>query len=498
MDAPEWLIRVLTRGSNEYRRVRETYLKQALVADRVKVEKVAKGPDSTTLVKRASIVEGLTAEEEALIALDTEDRLKEVAKHVKKLSADRAIDRQSWIEVGMAIHHATDGQGMELWDEFSRRAGPYDRHVLETQWDSFKNGSGITIGSLIHWGKEDAKAAREERKAAKEKEERTKNDDDLRREAVKFGVDHTGGKGVFESWDDPENLVAVIKNTMHHPDHRVECVFSSEGAFQRCIECNWRNPFAGELVVSQTKYPVLHQQIFNITINNTVNHYYKSNKEIEVWDDEAHLKDDYQPFDDPKSSNIFKRALSGIDSEFGELVVIMNHDRVVSSGEENTKWLKRKGFRWAPADLADIKRLMHPLTEGAELHSKLREAYQYYYDNGNKKMAAKILQVKNKAKEEVFMTRIAKQTCARMFKDNYVEVVKKLDTNKDIIGFNNGVYNLEQGLFRDGRADDYISKTVGYDYIPNDHEHRAEVEDFFAKLFPDQELRDYVLRYLAS
>ncbi|KAJ3058174.1 hypothetical protein HK102_010641, partial [Quaeritorhiza haematococci] len=200
----------------------------ALSADRVKAEKVAKGPADTNTARSASI--GLTAAEEALIALDLQDRIKEVGKHVKKLNADRAIDRQSWIEVGMAIHHATDGQGMEIWDEFSRRAGPYDRDVLKTQWDSFKNGSGITIGSLIHWGKQDAKAARDEKKERKAEEEKTKADDVLRREAVKFGVDHTGGKGVFESWDDPENLVAVIKNTMHHPDHRVECVFSSEGA----------------------------------------------------------------------------------------------------------------------------------------------------------------------------------------------------------------------------------------------------------------------------
>ncbi|KAJ3058145.1 hypothetical protein HK102_010660 [Quaeritorhiza haematococci] len=116
--APDWLIRVLTRGSNEYRRVWEAYLKQVLSvekADRVKA--VASGPDTNKDARSASVStveEGLTSAEEALIALDLQDRVKEVAKHVKKLSANRAIDRQSWIEVGMAIHHATHRQGMEL------------------------------------------------------------------------------------------------------------------------------------------------------------------------------------------------------------------------------------------------------------------------------------------------------------------------------------------------------------------------------------------------
>ncbi|KAJ3076307.1 hypothetical protein HK102_005437, partial [Quaeritorhiza haematococci] len=251
MEAPDWLIEVLTRGSAAYRCIREAYLKQTFLADK---EQEHKEPNK------------------ALLDLDTHDHLKEVEKHVKKLNAERAIDCQSWIEVGMAIHHATDGQGMELWDTFSKRAGPYDRRDLEYQWDSFKNGSRITMGSLIHWSKEDAKKKTEERKVAKEKEDRTKNDEVLRCEAVKFGVNHTGGKGVFDSWD-AEKSVAVIRNTMHHPNHRVECVFNSDGGFQRCLECDWRNPFAGELVVSQSNYPVLHQQFFNVTINNTVHIY---------------------------------------------------------------------------------------------------------------------------------------------------------------------------------------------------------------------------------
>ncbi|KAJ3069434.1 hypothetical protein HK102_006927 [Quaeritorhiza haematococci] len=378
LEAPQWLIEVLTRGSNQNRRVREAYLEQTLLADRVKVEK-RKGPDTNTdtnmdtktPAKRARSVseEEYTPAEEALIALDAQDRLKEVAKHVKKLSADRAIDRQSWIEVGMAIHHTTDAQGMELWDEFSRRTGPYDRRDLEYQWDSFKNDSQITIGSLIHWAKEDSRAAREDKKRLKAEEEKIKSEEALRCEAVKFGVNHTGKEGVFERWDAKKSL-AVIKNTMHHPDHHVECVFSHDGMFQRCLECDWRNPFAGELMIPQSKYPALHQQFFNITINNTVNHYYQSEKseipekDEEPWDDEAHLADEYEPFDDPKLNDVFKRAFSGIDTDFGRLVYHLNRGTVFSSGEDNTQWFKLKGFRWEKVEVAEVKELMDQVTEG--------------------------------------------------------------------------------------------------------------------------------------
>ncbi|KAJ3074869.1 hypothetical protein HK102_005710, partial [Quaeritorhiza haematococci] len=399
----------------------------------------------------------------------------------------------------MAIHHATDGQGMEIWDEFSRRAGPYDRRDLEYQWDSFKNGSGITIGSLIFWAKEDSKETREEKKRLKVEEEKEqkmmKSEEALRREAVKFGVHHTGGN--FEGWN-AEKSVAVIKNTMHQPDHHVECMFSRNGAYQQCTECEWRNPFIGQLMIPQMDYPALHQQFFNITINNTVNNYNNNNTELELWDDEAHLADDYQPFDDPELSRAFKKAFSGIDSDFGRFVYCLNFGTVVSSGEDKTQWFKLNGFHWEQVEAAQIKELMDPETEGCLFHDKLRDARKWYLNNKNTKLANQIFKVKNNVKTDAFIDRVIRRTCARLFSKGYKDLVRNLDKNKDLLAFNNGVYDLNKGEFREGRADDYISKSVGYDYIPGCKDHRAELDDFFAKLFPDDELRDYVLRYLAS
>lgn len=37
------------------------------------------------------------------------------------------------------------------------------------------------------------------------------------------------------------------------------------------------------------------------------------------------------------------------------------------------------------------------------------------------------------------------------------DFVKKLDSNKGLIGFNNGVYDLTLMKFRKGKQDDYIS-----------------------------------------
>jgi hypothetical protein len=44
------------------------------------------------------------------------------------------------------------------------------------------------------------------------------------------------------------------------------------------------------------------------------------------------------------------------------------------------------------------------------------------------------------------------------------EFEKKLDADQNLLGFTNGVYDLSQHRFRDGRPEDYISLSFGYDY----------------------------------
>ncbi|KAJ3085604.1 hypothetical protein HK102_013997 [Quaeritorhiza haematococci] len=163
-----------------------------------------------------------------------------------------------------------------------------------------------------------------------------------------------------------------------------------------------------------------------------------------------------------------------------------------------TQWFKLSGFHWEQVEAAQIKELMDPETEGCFFHDKLRDARKWYLNNKNTKLANQIFKVKNNVKTNAFIDRVIRRTCARLFSKGYKDLVRNLDKNKDLLAFNNRVYDLNKGEFREGRADDYISKSVGYDYVPGCKDHRAELDDFFAKLFPDKELRDYVLRYLAS
>ena len=104
-----------------------------------------------------------------------------------------------------------------------------------------------------------------------------------------------------------------------------------------------------------------------------------------------------------------------------------------------------------------------------------------------------------KLKTTKFKDNVMKE-CRELFFDE--EFTKKVDSNKDIIAFNNGVLDLTTFDFRDGKPEDYLSFTTGIDYDPAQHyyEHEAwsKVEAFIAQVLPDREVREYFLRHLAT
>lgn len=60
-------------------------------------------------------------------------------------------DYESWIEVGMCVHHATGGTGFDLWDAWSQKSTKYDADEMHKKWHSFgKSPNPKTIGTLIY------------------------------------------------------------------------------------------------------------------------------------------------------------------------------------------------------------------------------------------------------------------------------------------------------------------------------------------------------------
>lgn len=82
--------------------------------------------------------------------------------------------------------------------------------------------------------------------------------------------------------------------------------------------------------------------------------------------------------------------------------------------------------------------------------------------------------------------------------------LKMLNSKHNLIGFNNGVYDLDTDSFRNGKPSDFVTLTTGYDYRPlnlssdADRNALAQCEEFLRTIFTDPDLRYYVKKVLGS
>lgn len=78
-----------------------------------------------------------------------------------------------------------------------------------------------------------------------------------------------------------------------------------------------------------------------------------------------------------------------------------------------------------------------------------------------------------------------------------------LDANFDLIGFDNGVFDLKTCTFRDSTRDDRITLSTRYsfEHVYDMHECRSDFEtldNFLVQIFPDQDILDYMIAFLGS
>ena len=173
---------------------------------------------------------------------------------------------------------------------------------------------------------------------------------------------------------------------------------------------------------------------------------------------------------------------------------------------EGNRWVLDKGLRIRKSGISedlyevfylehvDLQNVIQNLTNAANLEDN-------EYVNMIRKNKA-VTGIMTKCHNNTQKNHIAKEA-AELFWDR--DFSEKLDQDKYTLGFANGVVNLQTGEFREGRPLDYISKCTGIDYYPDvimskpeNQTYQAEIVDFMTKLFPDEELREYVWEHLSS
>lgn len=177
---------------------------------------------------------------------------------------------------------------------------------------------------------------------------------------------------------------------------------------------------------------------------------------------------------------------------------------VESSGKN---WYRYDNHRW----IQDPK--------GLDLRKKISsEFFDEYYKIGSRYMTeiseetettdrehktdigTRIMKTSKKLLQSTFKTTMMKESIENFYDDDFST---KLDDKPHLIGFENGVYDLQRMEFRDGRPDDYVSFSTGYDYeeIDLDDPDDKITQNlllFLKQILPLPDIYKYILTFFAS
>ena len=203
--------------------------------------------------------------------------------------------------------------------------------------------------------------------------------------------------------------------------------------------------------------------------------------------------------------NFILSSLNKSHHDIAKVVYEMFKHEFRCVSNKNRVWYQFKNHRWNEIDNAvELKKKISEevVTEytnyAGSLDGKIKELSG---DPGQQelyiKRAQTALGISLQLRNEPFKNHII-SACSVLFHDkNFYE---KLDSNLDLVGFDNGVYDLDKMEFREGLPEDYISFTTGIDYKEYDDNDEVveNVHDFLRQVLPIPAVKKYVLQVMSS
>jgi len=183
---------------------------------------------------------------------------------------------------------------------------------------------------------------------------------------------------------------------------------------------------------------------------------------------------------------------------------MFKYDYVCVNNRNNT-WYEFKDHRWCMCDGAyslrasistDVFREYQKAIGKINLQSA-SPSTDSDAQQRNAELTKKLNNIALKLKQSPFKDNIIKE-CRELF---YIEKFEeKLDSKCHLIGFENGVYDLESFEFREGRPDDYVSMSTRINYVPYDATHEAQVgiNKIISTIFVKPHIREYVMKLMGS
>ncbi len=211
---------------------------------------------------------------------------------------------------------------------------------------------------------------------------------------------------------------------------------------------------------------------------------------------------------------------TGPHADVANVIYHYYKDEFVCGNIRENAWFyfnKATGGKWETTEMGHILRskLSNEIVELFEYYGAEYKAKKEEDDDNYDRRHSNCLKIILKLKDSTYKDKIMKE-CREYFYDK--TFLEKLNQKKNLLGFENGIYDLDIATFREGLPDDYISLSCGLilpipsermpinitelkeeiSYIDDYEELSDGLNDFLTKVFPIEAVKEYTLRFLSS
>ena len=208
-----------------------------------------------------------------------------------------------------------------------------------------------------------------------------------------------------------------------------------------------------------------------------------------------------------------RAAANGLHYDVAQVVKALFGDRYACVSVRNNHWYRFANHKWEACDSGyHLRSLLsvdvyNRFIDEARISGDMAQKISVQQKDNDAELGAKHTQlatvykqlndVANKLKTGNFKEAVMRECKELMYKPNFEA---QLDTKPHLVGFSNGVFDLDAKEFRAGIPEDMISFSTKYDYIGYDEASPVigAIMRYFEQTQPMPEVREYLLRLMGS
>lgn len=183
------------------------------------------------------------------------------------------------------------------------------------------------------------------------------------------------------------------------------------------------------------------------------------------------------------------------DNKIGELFYHLYQGQYIYDGE-NMSWYTCNKYGIFFKDTEEL------ISCRKKLSGEILPLITKYYANFMKTAKESERQniAKNFNKINIYLTSVTKK---KIIIENLKELYnvkkfrEKMNKNKYLFAFDNGVYDLKNYEFRNAKLDELVFETAGYKYIPSNKTDRELIKKTIKEIFPEDDLYEYFMTILS-